>query len=329
LTLFRFQPSDLSSPIRIDQYLSQQDGLPSRSQLRQLFDEGRVRLDGEPARPSAKLRGGEAIEVEVPAPVPSALAAEPIALTVIHEDADLIVFDKPAGLLTHPIPGVATGTLVNALLHHCHGLSGIGGELKPGIVHRLDKLTSGVMVAAKNDRAHQGLAAQFKAHSIERRYLAVVYGQMDRLTGTFATVIGRDPHRRLRMTAQLAAGRRAVTHYRVRSRAAGFTLVELRLETGRTHQIRVHLSEHNHPVAGDPLYGKGRAAPTRLAPEQKAALHHLHRQALHAYYLGFRHPITDVELAFVSPFPEDIASLAHALGLDQGVELPAAPARIK
>jgi 23S rRNA pseudouridine1911/1915/1917 synthase len=324
-----FHVGPLDPPSRIDQFLARQPGLPSRSRLKALFREGLITLNGKPAPASARLKPGDEIMAEVPEPANAGLEPEPIPLTVIYEDEHVIVFDKPAGLLTHPTPGRTTGTLVNALLYHCRGLSGVGGAVKPGIVHRLDKLTSGVMVAAKSDLAHHGLAAQFKAHSIDRKYLAVVYGEMEKLSGAFETVIGRNPRHRLKMTSRTEKGRRAVTRFRTLARHGGMSLVELTLETGRTHQIRVHLSEHNHPVAGDALYGKGRTAPSRLGTEARSALRRLDRQALHAYRLGFDHPAGGERMVFESPLPQDIAVVASSLGLLAGVKLPAKPDRVR
>lgn len=325
---FSFQ-ADNETPIRVDQFLASQTGLPSRSQLKRLFREDMILVNGRAAPASTKVKTGDAIVAQVPDPSASALLAEDIPLTVIYEDSHLIVFDKPAGLLTHPTPGRATGTLVNALLYHCRDLSGVGGTVKPGIVHRLDKLTSGVMVAAKTDLAHHGLAEQFKAHAIDRRYLAVVYGEMENLSGTIETMIGRNPRHRLKMTGHVAKGRRAVTRYRALSRASGMSLLELKLETGRTHQIRVHLSEKHHPVAGDALYGKGRAVPSLLRPEQRSALRRLDRQALHAFRLGFNHPATGEWMAFESPLPKDLKTVAGALNLLSGVKLPEKPGRVE
>ncbi len=320
---------DTPSPIRIDKYLTGRRDGPSRSRVKKLLEQGEVLLNGEPAKPSAKVRGGDTIVFNLPPPSRTELAPEQIDLTVIHEDRDIIVFDKPAGLMTHPTSSTTTGTLVNALLHHCGDLSGIGGEIKPGIVHRLDKLTSGVMVAAKNDKAHAGLAAQFKKHSIERKYLAIAYGETRDLTGTIESLIARDPRKRTQMTTRVTRGRRAVTRYRTLSRSMGFSLIELTLETGRTHQIRVHLSEMNHPVAGDPVYGGGRTPPGKLDQSARAAVLGLKRQALHAYHLGFIHPVSGEEMAFRSPLPPDMETAASALNLLEGIDLPRRPARIK
>ena len=311
---FSFHIAGLDSPLRADLYLSSQSGFPSRSRLKQLFNDGKFLLNGMLAKPSTRVKNGDTLSGELPAPVPSHLDPEPIPLTILYEDRDLIVIDKPAGLVTHPSPNKLSGTLVNALLFHCRDLSGVGGWIKPGIVHRLDKLTSGVMVAAKNDMAHCHLAAQFKAHTIDRKYLALVHGQMPRPAGKIETMIGRNPAHRLKMTGRLEKGRRAVTHYRVIAQRPGFSLIECKLETGRTHQIRVHLSEANHPVVGDALYGKGRTTP-RLDPALASALRHLKRQALHAARLGFVHPRTNQTMTFSSPLPEDFKAVLAALDL--------------
>ena len=299
---------------RLDSFLAEKPGFPSRTQLQRLIEEGRVRLNGRIAKAASKVRAGDSIEVELPDPTPDRAAPEDIPLTVLYEDEHLIVLDKPAGMLTHPYPGRMSGTLVNALLFHCRDLAGIGGKIKPGIVHRLDKLTSGVMVAAKSDAAHQGLAKQFKAHTLTRAYLALVHGQVEKERGTIQSLIGRNPRHRLKMTGRVSRGKLAITHFQVKARYPGFTLLECRLETGRTHQIRVHLSEAGHPLLGDPLYGQGRHPPNRLTPTQHSALKHLKRQALHAYLLGFIHPVTGRRLEFSSEPPADFKAVLKALG---------------
>ena len=302
---------------RLDRFLADQPDFPSRAQLQRLIGEGRVLLNGRPAKASSKVRPGDRIEVELPDPIPDRALPEDIPLAILYEDEHLLVLDKPAGMLTHPYPGRMGGTLVNALLFHCRDLAGIGGKIKPGIVHRLDKLTSGVMVAAKNDAAHQGLAQQFKAHSLTRAYLALVHGRMEKERGTIQSVIGRHPRHRLKMTGRASRGKTAITHYQVKARYPDFTLVECRLETGRTHQIRVHLSEAGHPLVGDPLYGGGRQPPSRLTPAQHSALKHLKRQALHAYLLGFVHPVTGQRLEFTSEPPADFKAVLKALSQER------------
>lgn len=306
-------PSNAAGSPRLDAYLAQQPGLPSRSHLKRLIEDGLALVNGNRVKPSAKLRPGDKIEVMVPDPEPDWPEPESMPLTVLYEDRHLIVIDKPAGLTVHPAGGKTSGTLVNALLHHCKDLSGIGGRLKPGIVHRLDKLTSGVMVAAKTDLAHKGLAQQFKEHSIKRRYIALVHGATEKNSGTITSMISRGRRHRLKMTGMAGRGKSSVTHWSVRMRYPGFTLLECRLETGRTHQIRVHLSESGHPLVGDPLYGKGREPSARLSQEVRSAVRSLKRQALHANVLGFQHPASGEYIEFVSDPPADFLAVLSAL----------------
>jgi len=258
-------------------------------------------VNGEPAKPSRKLRGGDQVRWEPAVPEPDASAEpEDIPIGVLYEDAHLVVVDKPAGLCVHPSPGHRQGTLVNALLHHVGSLSGVGGRLRPGIVHRLDKDTSGVMVATKDDAAHQGLGEQFRAHTVERRYLALVRGAIAQ-SGVHRTLHGRDPRHRLRFSARVRRGKPAVTHWLAVERLQGATLVEARLETGRTHQVRVHMADLGHPVLGDRLYG-GVTGDERVCEVARE----LGRQALHAAKLAFAHPVTGERMSFESPLPDDI-----------------------
>ncbi len=277
---------------RLDRFLD--DRLPdlTRSQIKRLIDEGAVTLDGSASKAGTRLRGGEEICVVLPEPVAASAQAEEIPLTVLYEDSALIVVNKPAHLVVHPAPGHQSGTLVNALLHHCQDLSGVGGELRPGIVHRLDKDTSGVMVATKDDRTHQYLAKQFKAHTIQRRYRALVHGNVTNAKGTIDQPIGRHPVHRKKMSTTARVNRHAVTHWQVlrRYEEDRLTLVDLSLETGRTHQIRVHLAESNHPVVGDPLYGGASRAKAISDLALRQMLSGLDRQFLHAWQLGFEHP---------------------------------------
>jgi 23S rRNA pseudouridine1911/1915/1917 synthase len=284
---------------RLDQALHEQVPEFSRSRLQTWIREGRVLVNGRPERPSHALRLGDAIEFS-PAPLPALRAApEAIPLCVLYEDADLVVIDKPAGMVVHVGAGVSSGTLVNALLGRFQSLSGVGGEMRPGIVHRLDRFTSGVLVVAKNDRAHRALAAQFASRQVEKTYLALVHGNVREDRGRIEKPIARDPQRRTRMTARLARGRTACTEYRVLRRFARFTLLEVRIGTGRTHQIRVHLANLGHPVAGDRIYG---------APAKVAGLAPLDRYFLHAWRIRFRHPSTGQPLEIEAPLP---ASLEH------------------
>jgi 23S rRNA pseudouridine1911/1915/1917 synthase len=310
---FTFEPG--RSAERLDRFLA--DSLPelTRSQVKKLIDDGRVLLCGSPAKAGEKLKGGEALAVTLPEAVPAEALPEEIPLRILYEDRHLVVIDKPAGMVVHPAPGHQGGTLVNALLHHCRDLAGIGGELRPGIVHRLDKDTSGVMVAAKDDAALGALARQFKAHSINRRYLALVHGLLPADRGTVDKPIGRHATERKKMSGKTRSGRRAVTHWRVLRRfdQERLTLVELTLETGRTHQIRVHFSEMNHPVVGDPVYGSSGRAQALTDPALRQRLLSLHRQALHARVLGFIHPATGTYMEFESPVPEDIQEILDYL----------------
>ena len=254
------------------------------------------------------MREGETIALHVPPPRPSELAAEPLALDILHEDDDLLVIDKPAGLVVHPAPGHPSGTLVNALLYHCRSLSGIGGEARPGIIHRLDKDTSGLLLVAKHDRSHRHLAAQLKTRKLQRRYQALVHGAMPAQEGTIDAPVGRHPTQRKKMAVVAHGGRAARTHYRVLEAWGVLSLLELALETGRTHQIRVHLASLGHPVLGDATYGPGaRRWPGRPALEQ--AMRAFARQALHAAQVRFRHPTHGDCMTFSSPLPTDMAAL--------------------
>lgn len=277
---------------RIDVWVSRQLPQLSRSAVQKLCDEGRVAVDGKTVGKSFLLRSGQQVAFTVLPPRETALVAQDIPLEIVYEDNHLLVVNKPKGMVVHPAPGNPDGTLVNALLAHCKGgLSGINSVLRPGIVHRIDKDTSGLLIVAKDDAAHQGLAEQIKSHSFRREYEAVVYGGFREDEGTVDAPIGRDPKERKRMAVTARNAREAVTHYRVLTRYAGFTHLRLQLETGRTHQIRVHMAYLGHPVAGDPVYG----------PKKVIAL--LQGQCLHAKYIGFTHPITQQYLEFESELP--------------------------
>jgi 23S rRNA pseudouridine1911/1915/1917 synthase len=291
-----------SASQRLDQVLAALAGL-TRSQARRWIDAGRVRVDGAAGRPGQRLQAGSRVDADPPDPEPAALGPEPLEIGIIHEDEDLIVVDKPAGMVVHPAPGHSGGTLVNALLHHGSTLAGVGGVRRPGIVHRLDRGTSGVMVAAKSDLAHQGLAEQFRDHSIERLYLAFVRGCPSDDSGRVDRPIGRHRRDRKRMSVETRRGREAHSAWRVRERfpREGVSLLEVRPETGRTHQIRVHLASSGLPLLGDPVYGR---AATRFP---------LERPALHAAELGFRHPRSAERLHFEAPLPGDLVALRDVL----------------
>ena len=283
----------------------------SRERIKALMAEGAVTSGGVAVRdPAVKARAGAAFEIAVPAAAPAEAQAQDIPLVIAYEDEHLIVVDKPAGLVVHPAAGNLDGTLVNALLHHCAGqLSGIGGVARPGIVHRIDKDTSGLIVAAKHDRAHEGLARQFAAHSIDRRYKAIVAGVPLRLSGTVDAPLARSPADRKKMAiVEAPHARRAVTHWTLESKLREAALVECRLETGRTHQVRVHMMSIGHPLLGDPVYGRARRGHATLLGTLGFS-----RQALHAAHLGFVHPVTSQTIALQSSIPDDMQRLFSEL----------------
>ncbi len=308
---------------RLDRALSERFPGHSRSALARLIEEGHVRIDGRPAKkPSQQVEADQRIEVDFPEPAPSGVEAQDLPLKVLFEDADLVVIDKPAGLVVHPAAGHRDGTLVNALLFTVKDLSGIGGEIRPGIVHRLDKDTSGVMVVAKTDTAHRALSDAFADHGrageLERAYEALVWGAPARNTGSVDAPLGRARDRVLRAVVPQGRddARHAVTHYTVLQRfpaaapEAMASLVECRLETGRTHQIRVHMAHIGHPVIGDPDYGKAfRTKANRLPEPLRTAVAGFPRQALHARLLAFRHPRTHMIMRFEAPMPADMAAM--------------------
>jgi 23S rRNA pseudouridine1911/1915/1917 synthase len=292
---------------RLDQVIASRLQGVSRARARRLIDEGAVTVAGSRSKPSHRLKLDEIITAEIPPPVPDRLEPEPIPLDVVYEDRQLLVVNKPAGLVVHPASSHRGGTLVHALLHHCRDLSGVGGVLRPGIVHRLDKGTSGLLVVAKTDAAHWALQAQFKAHTVDREYLALVRGVPRTDSGSIDTPIGRrrsDPKRFTARRGRLRSPREARTHWRLERRFRDLALLRVRLETGRTHQIRVHLASVGLPVAGDPVYGGGRAVARDLD---------LRRQALHAALLGFEHPELGRRLRFEAPLPPDLARVLERL----------------
>jgi len=304
----RFTVTSPESGERLDVFLARHLSELSRSRIRKLIDGGHVLLDDLPPKAGVLLRPGNTIIIDVPAPEPSGTIPEQIPLTILYEDAHLIVIDKPPHMVVHPAHGHSSGTLVNALLHHCRDLSGIGGVTRPGIVHRLDKGTSGVMVAAKNDLSHHALARQFKDHTISRVYLAAVKGELGSDTGLIEKPLARHTKDRKRIGVR-EDGRRALTEYRVIARRSGISLVKLSPGTGRTHQLRVHLSSIGHPILGDTTYGGSTRSLHRGAGRGGSLARALTRPALHALELHFDHPSSGERMAFESPPPEDLASL--------------------
>ena len=291
---------------RLDAFLSARLAEASRAHIQRAIEGGGVMVDGRTVKSSYRLRGGEEIQVELPEAAPLEAAPEPIPLAILYEDGEVIVVNKPAGMVMHPGAGVSSGTLANALVYHFGQLSHAPGALRPGIVHRLDVGTSGLVVVAKTDRAHLALAAQFEGRSVSKSYLALVYGRVARDEGRVEAPIGRDPRHRVKMAVRPAGeGRPALTLYRARERFAEFTLLEVEIKTGRTHQIRVHLAHLNPPVVGDAAYDSGRS--NNLKPPQvRAAVARLGRPFLHAARLGFAHPDGGQALEFSAPLPPEL-----------------------
>lgn len=287
--------------IRADKILSVEIENLSRSFIQGLFDDGKVFVNGKKGKGKMKLKTGDKVEIDIPEPEELTVEPENIPVDIIYEDKDVIVVNKPKGMVVHPAPGNYNGTLVNALLYHCKDLSGINGVIRPGIVHRIDKNTSGILVVAKNDFAHQELAAQFKEHSIKREYYAIVEGRMGKLEGTIDAPLGRHHRDRLKF-AVVKEGKRAVTHYETLEIYGGYSLVKCRLETGRTHQIRVHMAFIGHPLVGDEVYGLKKQ---KLVKDG---------QALHAKNLGFIHPTKKEYVEFNSTLPLYLKELIRKLG---------------
>ena len=292
--------------LRLDAFLARQELGLSRSGLQKLLEDGAVTVNGRPVKKNYKTRPGDEIEFDLPQPEPPELLPEPIPLDIRYEDEDVIVINKPKGLVVHPAPGHWSGTLVNGLMYHCRdSLSGINGVLRPGIVHRIDMDTSGLLIVAKNDFAHQALAEQLQDHSLSRVYEAVAVGNIRADSGTISAPIGRHPVDRKKMAVTEKNSRPAVTHFEVISRYNGYTHLRLRLETGRTHQIRVHLSWQNHPILGDAVYGRGRELG-------------LSSQCLHARSLTFRHPRSGQTVTVTSELPEYFTAVLQKLGAPVG-----------
>lgn len=291
--------------MRLDAWLAHRHPELSRARWQELIKDGRVTFNGLVRKASSTLQVGDIAEACIPEPVSTEVVAEDIPLDVLFEDQDLIVINKPPHLVVHPAPGHASGTLVNALLFHCHDLAGIGGELRPGIVHRLDQDTSGVIVAAKNETAMNHLAAQFKDRATKKEYVALVWGVPVHRNGTIETTIGRDPFNRKKMSTRSPQGRDAVSHFEVLKSWTDFSFLRITIETGRTHQIRVHLAHIKHPVIGDTVYGFKRPDALPVPVD---------RQLLHAWRLTLTHPRTGQSMTFETPWPEDMKAFMAALG---------------
>jgi 23S rRNA pseudouridine1911/1915/1917 synthase len=299
-----------SAGMRLDRLVATLPQVATRSRAKQLVDLGLVRVDGEVRKTAYQVRGGAEVAVEIPPPEPSSVEPEPLPLRVLYEDEHVLAIDKPAGLVVHPAPGARRGTLVNALVHRMGTLAGVGDPERPGIVHRLDRDTSGVLLVARTPAALEALARQFRARSIEKHYLAIVRGALKPPSGMIDRPIGRHPHERKRMSVRSRRGRAAVTRWTVLERLPGATLVQLRPETGRTHQLRVHLAALGHPILGDRVYGARRASP----PGQPTCA----RQALHAAEIAFSHPASGERVVVRAPLPADLETTLAALR--QGAE---------
>ncbi len=298
---------------RLDQFLSETNLNLSRSQAKNLIGKHLVLLNQKSTKPSAHVKAGDLVSGSLPEPERLSLEPEPIPLNILYEDSSIIVIDKPSGMVVHPAYGNPSGTLVNALLYHCKDLAGINGVLRPGIVHRLDKDTSGVMVVAKDDEAFHHLIKQFKNRTVEKVYLAIVFGKFGQDEGLIDSAIGRHPSERKRMSTRTKKGRTAITRWKKVEEFDRCTLLEIFPQTGRTHQIRVHLSSIGHPIMGDPLYGrKGRPGAIH-DPVLKECVKRMNRQTLHAQRLGFTHPRTRERVRFVSPIPQDMREVLERL----------------
>ena len=316
---FSYDISKTDQSTRLDVFLCNSSRDLSRARIQTLIRDGYAEINGRPSKPSHRLRAGDRVSLTIPPPTLPDLTPDEVEFQIIYEDSSLIVLSKPAGIVVHPAPGHSTGTLVHGLLKHCKDLSGIGGELRPGIVHRLDKDTSGLMVAAKNDRAHASLAKQFKSGAVKKQYLALVHGRIDGEEGKITLPIARHPSKRKKMTVVLSGGRQALTLWqKLAEFEMGFSLLSISLKTGRTHQIRVHLSHIGHPVAGDPVYGYGPNWWKRRFPKKNGPLLNLKRQMLHSKRLGFIHPVNKNYIEFEAPLPDD---MKHALEILEQLNL--------
>lgn len=309
---YNFTVASEEASLRIDGFLSQKLPHITRARLQKLIKESLVLVNGKSVKPSHKVKEEEEITVDIPTPAPSTVEAEDIELDILFEDESVIVINKQHGLTVHPGAGNLTGTLVSALLHHTTQLSTIGGPLRPGIVHRLDKDTSGVMIIAKTDKAHINLSEQFKEHSTKRIYNAICFGVPKEMAGVIDASLGRDPNDRKKISTNARHSKRAVTKYKVLEALGFFSLIEARPETGRTHQIRVHLKSINHPIVGDSVYCK-RTVPVKTDKRVADCIKQIKRQLLHAKYFGFNHPETNKFMEFTQPLPDDMNKLLTLL----------------
>jgi 23S rRNA pseudouridine1911/1915/1917 synthase len=292
---------ETNAETRLDKYLTESSSEDiSRSQIQIWIKDGHVMVNGQAVKANYRLSAGDRIELTMPEASDVEIVPEAIPLEIAYEDHDVIVVNKARGMVVHPAPGHSSGTLVNALMHHCTDLSGINGERRPGIVHRIDKDTSGLIMAAKHDKSHLSLSAQLKAHSVTRRYIAIVHGRLEHDQGTVDAPIGRDPKDRKLFAVNTVNGKHAVTHFKVLERFPDYTILELQLETGRTHQIRVHMKFIGHPLVGDPVYGRTKGVA-------------MQGQALHAAVLGFKHPLTGEDLEFEAPVPVDMLKVVEII----------------
>ena len=305
--------SDADAGVRLDAFLASRLPGISRTRIQRFIDDGDILVENRQVKPSLRLKTGDEIEVDIPEPEPVSLIPEPIPLDIVYEDDDIIVVDKPAGLVVHPGAGNESGTLANALVFHFNQLSGTAGRIRPGIVHRIDKETSGLLVVAKDDQAHEHLSDQFRDRLVFKLYVALVYGRVSESHGEIEAPIGRSPHNRTKMAVlRGGAGRTAHTLFEVESRFNEFTLLNVQIKTGRTHQIRLHMSHIGHPVAGDQTYGSGRAKFVH-DPAIRARIQSLGRHFLHSAELRFAHPKTGAVLRFSSPLPEELKAVLGAI----------------
>jgi 23S rRNA pseudouridine1911/1915/1917 synthase len=307
-----FFVTDEESGLRIDRFLTKKALSLSRSLIQKLILSGAITVNSKKRKPHYLLKADDQIDVTVPPPQPLEVEKENIPIDIVYEDRSLMLINKRPGMVVHPAAGNRTGTLVNALLFHCNDLSGIGGVERPGIVHRLDKGTSGLLLVAKDDMTHQSLSKQFKERSMKKEYLVLVKGEVKNQKGRIETLIGRDPFHRKKMAVLKENGRTAVTDYSVKERFAGFTLLEIGLKTGRTHQIRVHMAHIKHPVVGDAIYGR-KLIISKKRSELEEALLSFNRQALHAFRLGFAHPVQKKYMEFEALPPSDMQKIIEVL----------------